>query len=74
MANLYQSLGYLVDFGVLTPEIVYDQEGELVILAWETQKMVIKGAKEKRGYKRLFPNYESLYEHMIRLRDKEDNR
>jgi hypothetical protein len=73
MANLYQSIGYLVDYGVLTPELVYDQEGELVILTWETQKMGIDGTKEKRGFKHLFDHYESLYNHMIRIRDKESN-
>ena len=73
VCNLYHSVGYLVDRGILTPEIVYDQEGDMVIRAWETQKMVIEGVRVRGGYLHLFDHYESLYEHMIRLRDQELN-
>jgi hypothetical protein len=73
VCNLYHSVGYLVDRGILTPRIVYDQEGELVIRAWETQKMVIEGVRARGGYLHLFNHYESLYENMIRLRDQELN-
>jgi hypothetical protein len=73
IANLFQSVGYLVYLGFLTPEIVYDQEGDFIIHGWETQKMVIEGTKQKRGYNHLFEHYESLYGHMIRLRNKELN-
>ena len=73
VGNMYHSVGHLVELGILTPEIVYEQEGELVIHSWETQKMVIEGIRILRGYLHFFDHYESLYEHMVRLRDQELN-
>ena len=73
VGNMYHSVGHLVELGILTPEIVYKQEGELVIYAWETQRMVIEGFRTHRGYLHFFDYYESLYEHMVRLRDQELN-
>lgn len=71
ICNLFQSVGSLVDQEILTPEIVYDQEGEQVIRGWNMQKTVIKGLRARGGYLHFFDHYESLYEHMIRLKNQE---
>ncbi len=71
VCNLFQSVGFLVEQRVLTPEIVYEQEGAHLITAWETQRMIIEDRRTRLGYLHLFDHYESLYEHMIRLRSQE---
>jgi len=68
IASRFQSVGYLVYRGVLSPEIVYEQEGVMVIMSWEAQRLVVEGIKNRRKHSHFFNHYKMLYEHMIRLR------
>ena len=74
MCNLFQSLGSLVEQGMLSAETVYKQEGDQVIIICETQRNIIEGTRTRENYLHLFDSYESLYYRMIQLKNQELNR
>ena len=69
IGNAFQSTGLLVSRGIIDSELVYEQEGELIITLWERMKPIISGRKTDYQYQHLFPYYESLYEQMIQIKN-----
>jgi hypothetical protein len=69
ICNTFQSIGLLVERGILEPDIVYDQEGELIMRSWERMSPIIEGMRGHRQYVSLFDHYESLYNRMVKIRE-----
>jgi hypothetical protein len=70
VGNAFQSTGLLVSQGIVDSELVYEQEGELIISLWERMKPIIVGRRADYEYQNLFPYFESLYEQMKQIKTK----
>ena len=63
IAALFESLGVLVERGIVKPEIVEDMF--LTELAWETMKQFVEGARQKYGEEDNFLFFEKLYNRLL---------
>lgn len=67
IGNIGQSIGLLVAQGVISPELVYEQEGEHIIDLWERMEPIIIGTRKDSQMQSFFSYYEYLYKEMKKI-------
>ena len=67
VGNSYHSTGLLVSQGIISPDLVYEQEGELIISLWERMSPIIIGLRIDFQQITFFSYYEYLYEEMKKI-------
>ena len=69
IGNTFQSTGLLVSQGIISPEMVFEQEGELIMSLWERMGPLIVGLRRDGQSRMFFSYYESLYDEMKKIRN-----
>jgi hypothetical protein len=67
VGNSHHSTGLLVSQGIISPKLVYEQEGELIISLWERMSPIIIGTRNDSQLFTFFSYYEYLYEEMKKI-------
>ena len=67
VGNSFQSAGLLIAQGIISPELVYEQEGELIMSMWERMGPIIIGTRKDSQQSTFFSYYEYLYEEMKKI-------
>ena len=69
VADVFHSLGALVADGVFEIESVYERSGFTIIPAWEKIGPVIQGMRSLSNNPAIFPQFEYLYNELVKYRE-----
>ena len=69
IADIFQSLGSFVDDGIFDIKAVYERSGFTIIAAWEKMAPIIRGIRKHSKNPVIFPQYENLYNELIKYRE-----
>jgi len=70
VADVFQSLGSMVESGIFDIRTVYNHSGFSIIPLWERMEPLIHGMRKLYNNPTIYPQFEFLYKEMIKYRER----
>ena len=68
VADVFQTTGTIVETGIVDIKHVYNHSGTSIIRAWEKMKPIIMGMRQQANSPDVYPQFETLYNMIIKYR------
>jgi hypothetical protein len=65
--SYFQTIGVLLKYGLIEPDILYDYTGSTLIWAWGKYRGIYERMREAYGNPALYENWEYAYNEMVRV-------